>query len=105
MAAITVLAEIPRTHAAVHYTGKLNVKFMIQQRQFRREHEDSHYAAAILRYDREYATHVMEHARLLCIDDKQGARIGKLGFPVADTSFEVGDHDFTKFSPIPSVVL
>ena len=28
--------KIPRTHAALHYTGRLSVKFMIQQRQFRK---------------------------------------------------------------------
>ena len=109
--------KIPQTHAALHYIGRLNVKFMIQQRQFQKEHEDSHYAAAIFRYEREYASQVREHARFLCIDDKHRAKVGEPGFPVAaaergrkvivasDTSFEVGDHDFTKFSLIPSVVL
>ena len=36
---------------------------MIQQRQFCKEHEDSHYAAAIFRYEREYATRVREHSK------------------------------------------
>ena len=59
-----------------------------------------------------------EHARFLFIDDKHRAKVGEPGFPAMaaagrgrqvivahDTSFEVGDHDFTKFSLIPSVVL
>jgi hypothetical protein len=37
----------PRTKTAPHYTGRLNVHFMIQARQFRKTHEDQHYAAAI----------------------------------------------------------
>ena len=48
---------------------------------------------------------MMEHARFLCIDDKYRAKVGEPGFPMANTSSEVGDHYFTKFSLIPSVVL
>lgn len=54
---------------------------------------------------------------MLSIDDKHRLKVGEPGFPVAaaergrrvmvrsGTTFEVGDHDFTKFSIIPSVVL
>ena len=41
--------------ASLHYTGCLKVKFMIQQRQFRKQHPDQHYAAALFRYQREFA--------------------------------------------------
>ena len=117
MTAITVLAKNTPNAASLHYTGRLNVKFMIQQRQFRKEHEDSQYAATIFRYEREFATQVRERARFLCIDDKHRAKVGEPGFPVAaaergckvivarDTSFQVGDDDFTKYSVIPSVAL
>jgi len=63
--------KIPRTHTAKHYTGRLNVKFMVQQRQFRKSHEDNHYAAAIFRYERECAIRFKEHSTFLCVDDKQ----------------------------------
>ena len=90
---------------------------MIQQRQFRKHHEDSHYAAAVFRYEQECAIRFKEHSSFLCIDDKHRAKVGEPGYPVAaaergrrvivarGTSFQVGDHDFTKFSVIPSVVL
>ena len=54
---------------------------------------------------------------MVCIDDKHRLKVGEPGFPVAaaererkvlvraGTTFEVGDHDFTKFSIIPSVSL
>ena len=54
---------------------------------------------------------------MVCIDNKHRLKVGESGFPVAaaergwkvivcaDTTFEVGDHDFTKFSIIPSVSL
>ena len=52
---------------------------------------------------------------LACLDDKHKVKVGEPGFPVAaaergrqvlvrsSTSFEVGDHDFTKTSITPSV--
>lgn len=54
---------------------------------------------------------------MICIDDKHRLKVREPGLPVAaaergrrvlvrvGTTFEVGDHDFTKFSIIPSVVL
>lgn len=53
----------------------------------------------------------------MCLDDKHRCKVGEPSFPVAAAergrkvlvsltqSFEVGDHDFTKFSIIPSVLL
>ncbi len=35
----------PTNKTALQYTGKLDVKFMIQLRQLRKSHEDSHYCA------------------------------------------------------------
>ena len=53
---------------------------------------------------------------MVCIDDKHRLKVGEPGFPVAaaewgrvlvraGTTFEVGDHDFTKFSIVLSVSL
>ena len=56
-----------------------------------------------------------EYSLLVSLDDKHRVKVGEPGFPVAaaergrrvivskNTSFEVGDHDFTRFSIIPSV--
>ena len=103
--------------ARAHYTGRFAVKYMIQARQFRKEHEDSHYAAAIFRYQREYAIMLRDASLFICMDDKHRLKIGEPNYPVAavergrrvlvsrNQSFEVADHDFTKFSLIPSVSL
>ena len=110
----------PKTSHArskIHYTGKLNIKFMVQARQFRKDHPDSHYAAALIRYQKEYAILFKEHCNFLSIDDKHKVKIGEPGFPVAaaergkrvivsrNSTFEVGDHDFTGMGIIPSVCL
>lgn len=89
--------------STLHYTGRLYVKYMIQVRQFRKDHEDAHYAAAIFRYLREMAIFV-------CMDDKHRIKVGEPGFTVAaaergrhvlvsrNVNFEMADHDFTRFS-------
>ncbi len=117
VATIAVLAENFTHTCCSSQHWEANVKFMIQQGQFRKVHEDSHYAAAIFRYEREYSIRVRDHCNFLCVDDKHRAKVGEPGFPVAaaercrrvivarNTSFEVGDHDFTKFSLLPSVAL
>ena len=105
--------------AKLHYTGKLNVNymFMVQVRQFRKSHEDSHYAAALFCYLQEMSLLFRQHGVFVCLDDKHRSKIGEPDFPVAvaergmqilvsrNASFEVhvGDHDFTCFSLILSV--
>ena len=90
---------------------------MVQQRQWRKQHEDSHYAACLFRYEREYALLVRDHAIFVCIDDKHRIKVGEPDAPVSSaergrhvivhsgTSLQSSDHDFTTFSIIPSVIL
>ena len=107
----------PQAKQACHYTGRLDVKFAVQRRQWRQEHVDAHYAAAIFRYQREFAIEFRDHCMLACLDDKHRIKVGDPGSPLAavergrrvlvqrNASFEVSDHDFSKFSIIPSVTL
>ena len=62
----------------LHYTGRLKIRFMIQQRQFRKSHPDQHYAAAIFHYQREYACMFRQHCTFLSIDDKHRIKVGEL---------------------------
>ena len=90
---------------------------MIQQCQFQKTHKDEHYVAAIFRYSRELAVEHRDITTMVCLDDKHCIKFGEPGFPVAAAErgkqvlvkvgalFEVGDHDFTKFSLVPSVTL
>ena len=109
----------PKTPAKrkLGYTGKFKIKYMVQQRQWRHSHPDTHYAAALFRYMREYAVQFRSHCGFVCLDDKHRIKVGEPGFPVAaaergrrvmvglNESLTVGDHDFTKFGIIPSVTL
>ena len=79
------------------------------------EHEDTHYAACIFRYLREYAVLFREFVVFASLDDKHKVNVGSPGNPVAaaergrqvlvhsSTNFEVGDHDFCNMSITPSV--
>ena len=106
----------PQPKVASRYTCHLNAKHMVQKRQFRKSHSDSHYCASIFRYLRDYAVKYRDMVTFACIDDKHLAKVGEPNFPVAavergkevivslNETFLVGDHDFCKFSLIPSVV-
>ena len=59
-----------------------------------KSHDDDHYTAAVFRYLREYA-------RVSCGRCRAWAKV----IVRAGTNFEVSDHDFTKFSIIPSRIL
>ena len=102
---------------SMHYTGRLNVKFMVQRRQWRKHHDDAHYAAAIFRYQREFSVKFHDWINFVCVDNKHKIKVGDPGNPLAavergrrvlvhsGATFEVSDHDFSKFSIIPSVIL
>ena len=71
---------------------------------------------ALFRYQRELAINHRDLSTFICIDDKHRIEIGEPGYPVAAAergqvivsqteTFAVGDHDFTRFSLIPSVGL
>lgn len=47
--------------SAMQFTGRFQVKFMVQARQLRKWHEDAHYCAALFRYLKECS--VQDHYR------------------------------------------
>lgn len=107
----------PTKKTAMQYTGRFNVKYMVQSRQFRATHPDCHYASALFRYQRTFAINYSAFSNYTFIDDKHHCKIGEPGLPVAavdrgkrvivslDRKFAVADHDHTKCSIVPSVVL
>lgn len=100
-----------------YYTGRLNIKYMVQARQLRVDHPDFHYASALFRYEREMAVRYREYSNLIFMDDKHRCKVGEPGYPVAavergksvivanGATFAVADHDFTKCGLIPSVIM
>ena len=107
--------KTPTAASALQYTGSLNVRYTIQARQFRKEHLDSHYASAVFRYEKDMAVKFRKYSNFVAMDDKHACKVGEPGFPVAavergkrvlvaaDKKMAVGDHDFTKFTQVPSV--
>ena len=107
----------PFQKAAAKHTGRLELKHMVQSRQLHADHIDAHYAAAIFKYQKKFAVMFRDHLTMVCLDDKHNIKIGEPGFPVAavdrgrevvvgsNSSFQVGDHDFTKAKVTPSVTL
>ena len=99
------------------HTGCFTMKFMIQQRQWRQSHPDANYAVVCFRYMRKFAQKLCFFlCSFICLDDKHKIKIGEPGYPLAsavrgkkvsvrsDETLAVGDHDFIKFSIVPSVI-
>ena len=90
---------------------------MVQSRQFQCFHVDAHYASALFRYQKEFAIRFRDYANFFCMDDKHSCKVGEPSCPVAAVhrgkrvivriyqSFQVSDHDFSKISVTPSVIL
>ena len=107
----------PSKKSASQYTGHLKVKHTVQARQFRKFHPDAHYASALYRYLRSFAVKYSSFCTFASMDDKHHCKVGEPNHPVAavergkavlvslDKAFTVSDHDFTRFSLIPSVAL
>lgn len=105
------------THTALNYTGRFPVKYMMQQRMIRKSHDDDHYANAIYKYAREYTVQIRDLASFICTDDKHKISVGEPNFPLSalprgrrvlvstNEAFQVGDHDFSVISLIPTVIL
>ena len=64
---------------AQYYTGKINLKFVIQCRQLRAYHLDAHWCNAIFRYLREMAIMYRGECVLLSCDDKTKVDFGEPG--------------------------
>ncbi|CAC5421869.1 unnamed protein product [Mytilus coruscus] len=108
----------PYQKSALHFTGRFNLKFKVQSRQFNIDHQDAHYAAAVFRYLKEFCIKFKEFTALVCVDDKASIPIGEPGVPMAtvargkqtivqgDMPFMVADHDTaTKCKIVPSTIL
>ncbi|PKY60343.1 hypothetical protein RhiirA4_483933 [Rhizophagus irregularis] len=105
----------PITESAKQYTGRFNIKFMVQARQLRKDHPDTHYCAALFRYLREFAILYQQHVSFICADDKHKVSIGegintstgvrnRKTMVFQETPLVACDHDFTKLSLTPSVI-
>ncbi|XP_035678681.1 uncharacterized protein LOC118417277 [Branchiostoma floridae] len=108
----------PFTNRAVRHTFRFDVKYAVQSRVLRVEHEDSKYASTQFKYMKEFACKYREHAKMICLDDKAIVPLGEPGHPVSSgvrghnkslvpvgTPLVALDHDWHVAGLIPSVVL
>ena len=90
---------------------------MLQQRMVRKSHDDDHYMNALFKYAWEYAINIRDICCLTCTDKKHKIDVGESNFPSAavpqgkqvlvacNEAFQVGDHNFSTISLIPTVTL
>ena len=99
-----------------HYTGRFNVKRMVQARLLRKNNSDSHYTNAVYSFLKERAIQDSTCTAMISADSKCKVSVGEPGSPIAAVSrgkdvivgrnevFKVGDHDFSKVSLIPDAI-
>ncbi len=105
------------SHSSVKFTGRFNLRFKVQRRTLRSNHEDSYYTATLFKYLKQFAVKFRDFTLLLSCDDKHNVQVGEPRHPVAalDRGKRVLgcegipivalDHDFTKSKITPSVTL
>ena len=107
----------PYTDRAIRYTGQFKIKFGVQIRQMRKEHPDSHYVSALLKYVYEFAVKYRNEVLLLSVDDKCIVPVGEPNCPISTgvrghnrslvpatgPQLQALDHDFHLHGIVPSV--
>jgi hypothetical protein len=107
----------PYAAAALTFTSRILVQYKIQRRQLRVGHQDDHYCASQLRYFKEKAVEMRDEASVFFCDDKAKVPLGEPNCPVSTgvrgkktiapvtTTMGACDHDMTRASLTPSVIL
>ena len=107
----------PYVHASLRFTSRIAVQHKIQRRQLRVQHPDDHYCLAQFKYLKEKAVEQRQDVALFFCDDKAKIPIGEPNAPVStgvrgkksvapvSTTISALDHDMTKASLTPSVIL
>ena len=103
---------------AQYYTGKINLKYVVQRRQLRAYHTDAHWCNALYKYMRELAIKDRHKTVFVSCDDKAKVSFGEPGAAISSgvrgrqsivpttTTLGALDHDVSqKGNMIPSVTL
>ena len=100
----------PYTHAALNYTGRLKVRYMVQQRAVRKKSDDDHYCATLYKYARELAVAFKDYTAFVSTDDKNKIKVGEPDCPVSAVTrgrqvlvargqvVQTADHDFSSLN-------
>ena len=69
----------PYTHSALNYTGRLKLKYMMQQRTLHKFSEDDHYCSALYRYARELTLQYRDFTMFISTHNKNKIKCGEPG--------------------------
>lgn len=104
-------------NSALNYTGRLKIRYMVQQRNIRKYSPDDHYCAALYKYARSIAIRFNEYSSFISTDDKCKIKVGEPNFPISavtrgkqvlvakGTVCQAADHDMSAITLVPTVVL
>ena len=110
----------PCSLAAMAHTGRFDIKYQVQRRQLRANHDDAKYVFHQQRYLKEFAVKFREHTIMVSADDKAVIPVGEpehavstgvrahnksLGSSDPNTAITALDHDWKIAGIVPSVNL
>ena len=90
---------------------------MVQKRSISKAHDNGHYCAANCCYLREFSVQFRDNSTMTSTDDKNKIKVGESNYPISAVprgkrvlvphgqSLQASDHDFSKVSLVPTVVL
>jgi hypothetical protein len=107
----------PYITTSMKYTGRFNVKYAVQRRLLRSQHEDAQYAGWMFHLSKEFAVKYRTHVEYICEDDKSIVPVGEPEKPVSallrhhnrslttkdNTTIVALDHDYHVCGLVPSV--
>lgn len=108
----------PTDRVATNYTGRFAVKYAVQQRLLRSQHDDAGFCAHLFRLLKNFAVRYRESTCMICLDDKAIVPIGEPRLPIStgvrshnrslvpedSNNLLALDHDFHVAGAIPSVL-
>lgn len=71
------------SHSSVKFTKRFNLRFKVQKRSLRSNHEDSHYTATLFKYLKNLSVKYRDFIMLLSCDNKHTVQVGEPRRPVA----------------------
>ncbi|CAG8612740.1 7401_t:CDS:2, partial [Scutellospora calospora] len=92
----------PTQLSSLQFTGRLPLKFMVQTHQLCAYHQDTHYASALYRYEKEFAHRCKVREPEFPI---AAVERGKKVVVSRETTFAVANYDYTKTGIILSITI
>ena len=104
-------------HFSVNFTGRLKVRYMVQQRNIRKLSENDYYCNVLFKYAREIQIRFNEHPTFVSTNNENKIKVGEPGCPLSvvivgenvlvanQYATQLADQNFSSVAITPTVAL